>query len=125
VLLAGRTVEIVADRGLSRQRLHPQWEDVCRQMQSAWHAGRFEEGSIAGIERLGTLLEHLFPAAGTARPGAVRPATAAVNVLQGAARMNGFLRSARRHFAVQRGRPHRGPYPLRRLLRSGGAAAIK
>jgi uncharacterized membrane protein len=64
VLLADRTVEIVADRGLTRRIAQPQWDEVCRHMEAAYHSGRFTDGSVDGIERIGALLARHFPLEG-------------------------------------------------------------
>ena len=61
VLIADRSVEIVADRGLSVRG--PEWEAVCRMMEEHFRAGRFRAGSIAGIDAVGGLLARHFPAA--------------------------------------------------------------
>jgi uncharacterized membrane protein len=66
VLLAERTVEIVADRGLARHIPQSQWDQVCRQMETAYHAGHYAAGSVAGIETIGALLERYFPYRGPA-----------------------------------------------------------
>ena len=43
----------------------PGWEAVCRQMEAAFRAGRFEEGAVAGIEAVGALLARHFPGDGS------------------------------------------------------------
>jgi uncharacterized membrane protein len=61
VQLADRDVEIVADRGF-RDLVRPaEWEAVCRLMEGHYRAGRFREGSIAGVEAVGNLLARHFP----------------------------------------------------------------
>ncbi|HEX7811850.1 MAG TPA: TPM domain-containing protein [Burkholderiales bacterium] len=66
LLLADRDIEIIADRGIHRHIGAPAWEAICQEMESAFRAGRFEEGVIAGIERVSRHLESHFPrAAGT------------------------------------------------------------
>jgi uncharacterized membrane protein len=62
VEVADRNVEIVADRGF-RGRVSPaEWEAVCRLMEEHFRAGRFQAGSIAGVEAIGNLLARHFPA---------------------------------------------------------------
>src|ERR1700721_1774423 len=61
VLMADRVVEIIADRGVAARVAQPEWEAVCRQMELHYRAGRFREGSIAGIEGVGALLGRHFP----------------------------------------------------------------
>ena len=65
LLWADRDVEIVADRGIHAQVGADAWETVCRQMEAAFRAGRFEEGAVAGIEAVGTLLARHFPGDGS------------------------------------------------------------
>jgi uncharacterized membrane protein len=66
--VADRTVEIVADRGLSGRVTDAEWEAVCRLMEEHFHEGHFEAGCIAGVDAIGNLLAHHFPAGG--EPGA-------------------------------------------------------
>jgi uncharacterized membrane protein len=61
VQLADRDVEIVADRGFRGLVSPAEWEAVCRLMEEHYRAGRFREGSIAGVEAIGTLLARHFP----------------------------------------------------------------
>jgi uncharacterized membrane protein len=62
VLLADRDVEIVADRGAAERIPQADWEGVCRVMEGHFRAGRFGEGSLAGVAAVGGLLEKHFPA---------------------------------------------------------------
>jgi uncharacterized membrane protein len=61
VCLADRDVEIVADRGISSKVPAAEWEIICREMEQHFVAGRFGEGSIAGVRAVGRLLEKHFP----------------------------------------------------------------
>jgi uncharacterized membrane protein len=61
LLLADRVVEIVADRGVHKKLGQAAWEDVCREMEAAFRAGKFEEGAIAGIQNVGKLLAQHYP----------------------------------------------------------------
>jgi uncharacterized membrane protein len=56
VLMADRGVEIIADRGITAFVAPHEWQAVCRQMEQHFRAGRFREGSIAGIEGVRALL---------------------------------------------------------------------
>jgi uncharacterized membrane protein len=58
---ADRTVEIVADRGFQGRVSPAEWEAVCRLMEEHFRAGRFKEGSIAGVDAIGNLLARHFP----------------------------------------------------------------
>jgi len=61
VQLADRTVEIVADRGFEGRVSAAEWQAVCRLMEEHFRAGRFKEGSIAGVDAIGNLLTRHFP----------------------------------------------------------------
>lgn len=61
VLLADKSVEIVADRGINRKIPPDTWQVICRAMESAFRDGRFEEGAITGINALSELLAQHFP----------------------------------------------------------------
>jgi len=61
LLLADRNVEIIADRGIHGRVGAQGWEAVCREMESAFRAGHFEQGVLNGIERVSGLLEGHFP----------------------------------------------------------------
>jgi len=61
VLLADHVVEIIADRGIAAHVAQSEWQGVCRQMESHYRAGRFREGSIAGIQGVAALLGRHFP----------------------------------------------------------------
>lgn len=61
VLLADRDVEIVADRGVHARVGIGDWEAICREMESAFRAGNFADGAIAGIAATGRLLAQHFP----------------------------------------------------------------
>ncbi|MGO9424827.1 MAG: TPM domain-containing protein [Steroidobacteraceae bacterium] len=72
VQLADRTVQIVADRGFAGRVGPAEWESVCRLMEAHFRAGRFREGSIAGVDAVGALLARHFPP-GVATPGVATP----------------------------------------------------
>ncbi|HTV97121.1 MAG TPA: TPM domain-containing protein [Steroidobacteraceae bacterium] len=62
VLMADRSVEIVADRGVSGRVSGDEWGAVCRMMEEHFREGRFREGSTTGIDAVGGLLARHFPA---------------------------------------------------------------
>src|SRR5450631_3234789 len=69
VQLADRSVEIVADRGFQGRVSAAEWQAVCRLMEEHYRAGRFQIGSIAGVDAIGNLLTRHFPqASGRAVP---------------------------------------------------------
>lgn len=61
-------IEIVADRGISAQVTQEQWEAICRVIEQAFRAGRFEDGVIEGIADITVLLERHFPAGDSSNP---------------------------------------------------------
>lgn len=67
VLLADRSVEIVADRGIDKRVQPAEWQAICRAMEAAFGQGRFEEGSIAGVRAVSDLVARDFPANGEER----------------------------------------------------------
>lgn len=64
LLLADRRVEIIADRGINSRVGKAGWEAICREMEVAFRAGRFEQGVLLGLERISVLLARHFPADG-------------------------------------------------------------
>jgi len=71
VLMADRAVEIIADRGIAGRISQAEWDTVCARMQAEFRAGRFQEGSVAGIAAIGVLLGRHFP--GESRGGQELP----------------------------------------------------
>jgi uncharacterized membrane protein len=61
LLLADRVVEIVADRGVHAKLGQATWDAVCREMETEFRQGRFEEGAIAGIRKVGEHLTLHYP----------------------------------------------------------------
>ncbi|UJP03774.1 MAG: TPM domain-containing protein [Nitrosomonas sp.] len=61
LLLADRTVEIIADRGIHAKVPEQEWQDICRTMESAFRQRQFEAGVIAGIHAVGMQLQKYFP----------------------------------------------------------------
>ena len=69
LLLAERSIEVVADRGLNEQVAPAQWEAVVASMRQAFRDGRFEEGLNAAVDAVDGLLARHFPLrAGEANP---------------------------------------------------------
>ncbi|MFI4941605.1 MAG: TPM domain-containing protein, partial [Burkholderiales bacterium] len=67
LLLADRSVEIVADRGVHVKTGAAAWEKICREMEAHFREGRYEDGAIGGIRAVTHLLTHHFPANGARR----------------------------------------------------------
>lgn len=64
LLLADRKVQIIADRGIHRDVGTQGWEEICREMESQFRFGRFEEGAISGIRAVARHLARHYPAQG-------------------------------------------------------------
>jgi uncharacterized membrane protein len=64
LLLADRDVEIVADRGIHLKLGNAVWESVCQEMEMAFRQGKFEEGVLDGIRKVGAHLALHYPYAG-------------------------------------------------------------
>ena len=69
LLLADRAIEIVADRGLTRQVPQAQWDTLVAGMRTAFAEGRFEAGLLQAIGAVDQLLCLHFPLA----PGEANP----------------------------------------------------
>jgi uncharacterized membrane protein len=69
LLLAERAIEIVADRGLTRQVPQAQWDALIAGMREAFAAGRFEAGLLQAVAAVDVLLSRHFPLA----PGEANP----------------------------------------------------
>ncbi|HEX5786903.1 MAG TPA: TPM domain-containing protein [Woeseiaceae bacterium] len=61
VLLAERDIEIVADRGYRGRVAEEDWRAVCGTMREAYAAGRFLDGSLAGIDAVTALVAAHYP----------------------------------------------------------------
>jgi uncharacterized membrane protein len=64
VQLADRHVEILADRGFGGRVGADEWAAVCRLMEQHYRAGRFESGSVAGVDAVGALIARHYPGGG-------------------------------------------------------------
>ncbi|MBF6989987.1 MULTISPECIES: TPM domain-containing protein [unclassified Cupriavidus] len=62
LLLADRSVEIVADRGIHGRVRQGEWDTICREMEDAFRRNEFRLGVLRGITAVGTLLATHFPA---------------------------------------------------------------
>lgn len=119
LLWAERDVEIVADRGTDAQVGAEAWETVRRQMEAAFRAGRFEEGAVAGIEAVGTLLARHFPGDGSG-PNEVSDRPVILQALSIRPRITRVVRPGRMRGASRTGRAAR--VRTRRRYKQGRAA---
>uniref|UniRef100_UPI003F493CAA TPM domain-containing protein n=1 Tax=Cupriavidus yeoncheonensis TaxID=1462994 RepID=UPI003F493CAA len=62
LLLADRSVEIVADRGIHARVQQGEWDAICREMEDAFRRDEFRQGVLRGIEAIGSFLATHFPA---------------------------------------------------------------
>jgi hypothetical protein len=62
LLLADRSVEIVADRGIHAKVESGEWDVVCREMEAAFRRAEYQRGVIAGIQAISQHLGRHFPA---------------------------------------------------------------
>ena len=67
LLLADRTVEIIADRGIDAKVGAAGWQKICADMEVDFKSGNFEGGVIKGIEAVSRQLAKYFPKGGTGR----------------------------------------------------------
>jgi uncharacterized membrane protein len=61
VQLVDRRIEIVADRGISARVAQLEWDAICRRMEDAFKAGRFEAGTLTAVMEISALLAAHFP----------------------------------------------------------------
>jgi uncharacterized membrane protein len=64
LLLADRAVEIVVDRGAHRLVDPKVWHHICRQMESEFRGGRFQEGILQGLRGVTEAMRGPFPGTG-------------------------------------------------------------
>lgn len=64
LLLSEHDVEIIADRGIDAHVGHRGWEKICREMETAFREGRFEQGVTAGIKAVSHHLQTHYPKQG-------------------------------------------------------------
>ena len=62
VLLADRSVEVVADRGISSRVTAAEWRAICAAMEVQFRSGHYREGSVAGVDAAAELLARHFAA---------------------------------------------------------------
>ncbi|HLG81719.1 MAG TPA: TPM domain-containing protein [Bradyrhizobium sp.] len=67
LLLADRTVEIIADRGIDARVGAAGWQSICRAMEAEFREKRFEAGVIKGIQAVSRELAKHFPPQGSPR----------------------------------------------------------
>ena len=62
LLLAERSIEVVADRGLNSHVDHAAWSTMVHGLAKALQAQQFEEGLSAAVQEISVLLKKHFPA---------------------------------------------------------------
>jgi uncharacterized membrane protein len=61
LLLADHDVEIVADRGVHARVGGEGWEKICREMETSFREGKFEQGVLHGIRAVSAHLVRHYP----------------------------------------------------------------
>ncbi len=69
VLMAERRIEIVADRGISRQVDAARWQAICGAIQAAFRQGRWQAGLEAGLDAVNEELVRHYPRGGRPHQG--------------------------------------------------------
>lgn len=67
LLLADRSVEIVADRGIHRIVGDAAWQAICSRMEQSFASGNYADGVIHGVAEISKLLAEHFPRVGAGR----------------------------------------------------------
>ncbi len=62
LLLADRSVEIIADRGIHARTGSARWASVCRDMELALSKSEFQTGTLVGIASIARVMGQHFPA---------------------------------------------------------------
>ena len=62
LLLADRSVEIIADRGIHNHTHSAGWNAICRDMEIAYAKSAFHAGTLAGIAAIAKVISQHFPA---------------------------------------------------------------
>lgn len=57
-----RDIEIIADRGITARVPQADWDAICRRMEEAFQAARFEQGALVALDSITALLALHFPA---------------------------------------------------------------
>lgn len=61
--LADRAVEIVADRGFEARISSEEWAVICRELEAACAAGRYQTGVCEAVAKVGRLIGQHYPQA--------------------------------------------------------------
>jgi uncharacterized membrane protein len=61
LLLAEKSVEIIADRGIAKKVSQLEWEDICHQMESAFAKQAYLNGTLEAINSISIILQKYFP----------------------------------------------------------------
>lgn len=67
LLLADRSVEIVADRGVHAKTGEQEWKRICDDMEDAFRSGRYRQGAVDGVRAVTHLMAKHFPSSGEDR----------------------------------------------------------
>ncbi len=64
LLLANHDIEIIADRGISALVDQREWDQIAKTMEQSFREGEFEQGALAGIRAITSMLARHFPPGG-------------------------------------------------------------
>jgi uncharacterized membrane protein len=62
ILIADGAIELVADRAVAARIPQDEWERLCREIETAFGAGRYGDGALAAVRAVGAHLARHFPA---------------------------------------------------------------
>lgn len=62
--MAGRQVEIVADRGIAQKVSQPVWQQICHDLTAGFSQGKFHKSTLAALAAVNRLLAQHFPSSG-------------------------------------------------------------
>ncbi|WP_374328186.1 TPM domain-containing protein [Azonexus sp.] len=68
IQLLDHQLEILADHGISAQVPQAVWDEICHAVEREFAAGRYREGTVSAIGRIGALLAEHFPATADDNP---------------------------------------------------------
>ena len=62
LLVADGAIELVADRAVAARIPQEEWERLCREIETAFAAGRYGDGALSAVRAVGAHLARHFPA---------------------------------------------------------------
>ncbi|MCC7461179.1 MAG: TPM domain-containing protein [Gammaproteobacteria bacterium] len=62
VLLADGAIELIADRAVAERIAPPEWDELCRRIETEFAAGHYRGGALMAVQAIGAQLARHFPA---------------------------------------------------------------